>query len=176
MPRLKAIEPIQAQGPLRALFDGPLKGAHFNVFKAMAASPDALRAATDADAALSHGPLAALDRIVIRLVIAQCFNSPYDLAHAHAAARSLGLDDATCVTIRRNQANDPRHAALARFARAVHDKRARVSDADVAAFRAAGFDDAALASVLAEIGLASAFCQFNLVNQTPPDSPLAPEV
>lgn len=176
MPRLKAIEPIQAQGPLRALFDGPLKGAHFNAFKAMAASPDALRAVIDADAALARGPLSALDRVVIRLVIAQCFNSPYDLAHAHAGARALGLVDAACVAIRRGQAQDPQHAVLARFVRAVHDKRARVSDADVAAFRASGFDDAALVSVLAEIGQASALCQFNLVNQTPPDSPLAPEV
>jgi alkylhydroperoxidase family enzyme len=49
-----------------------------------------------------------------------------------------------------------------------------VTDAQLAAFRGMGFDDAAIIEVIAEIGLISFANLFNHVHDTPVDPPAPP--
>lgn len=174
MHRLKPVEPVQAEPPVDAIFSGPLRGRHFNVYKALAVSPAALRAAADAEHALEASSLHPAQRVAIRLVTSQFWQSPCDLAMHAAQARALDLSDEQISRIRRGAGIDQPMAALVAFTRALHDKRARVSDADVASVRAAGFDDRAIADAVAEASVASYLCAFNVLNHTPPDAPIPP--
>jgi hypothetical protein len=61
MARLTPVEPANATGPAKEIFDGPLKGKHFNVFKALANSPAALQGYLGLSGAVAHGSLAGAD-------------------------------------------------------------------------------------------------------------------
>lgn len=176
MQRLKPVEPVQAEPPVDAIFTGTLRGQHYNVYKALAASPAALRAAAEAQASLESSSLDPAHRVAIRLVTSQFWQSPCDLAMHAAQARALGMSDGQITQIRRGVHDDQQTASLIAFARALHDKLGRVSDADVAAVRAAGFDDRAIADAVAEASVASFLCMFNVFNRTAPDAPIPPQV
>lgn len=188
MPRLKSIEPIQAHGRAAELLAGPLKGRHSNMVKALASAPAALEAllalehALDADKANSAAgaALSPEHRRLVLLTLNQAHGSHYDVAAHVAKARALNISEARITQARRGSADDPANApadhALIRFALAIHEKLGRISDRDAAAFLDAGFAPPAIAEVVALHALATFSCTFNLVNQTPVDSPPAPEL
>jgi alkylhydroperoxidase family enzyme len=69
---------------------------------------------------------------------------------------------------------EPKADALIRFARKLVDRRGQVSDEDVQEVRAAGFDDGAIAGVVANVALSIFSNYFNNVAETDIDSPKAP--
>lgn len=75
---------------------------------------------------------------------------------------------------RRGHSADPKTDALLRFARTLVEKRGLVTDADVAAVRAAGGGDAEIAEVVAHVGLNTFTNYFNTVAATTIDFPKAP--
>ena len=74
---------------------------------------------------------------------------------------------------RRGTAVDPKTDALLQFARRVVDARGRISDSDLDAVREAGFDDGAIAEVVANVGLNVFTNYFNNVAETDIDFPKA---
>jgi alkylhydroperoxidase family enzyme len=66
--------------------------------------------------------------------------------------------------------------ALAKFSLAIHEKRGFVSDADVAAFKTAGYGEAHIAEVVANYALAVYTNYFNHVNLTAVDFPAASKI
>lgn len=176
MARLKPIEPTQATGRIKEIYDGPLKGKHFNIFKSIANSPTALDAYLALSGAMKHASLSAAEREIVQLTVGQANNCEYCVAAHTAIGKSVGLTDAQTLEARRGSMADPRHGALARFVSAVHEKRGNVSDADLAAFRGAGFSDASVAEVVAEYALATFTNFFNHINQTPVDFPPPPRL
>jgi alkylhydroperoxidase family enzyme len=64
--------------------------------------------------------------------------------------------------------------ALIRFALQVVDTRGRIDDADLEAVRGAGFDDAAIAEVVASVALHVFTNYFNRLAETDLDFPPAP--
>ncbi len=176
MGRLRSIDPEQAEGRVKEIFEGPLKGKAFNIFRAMANSPAALDAYLGLAGALSKASLSNAEREVIQLAIAQANECGYCLAAHTQVAKGAGLSEEQTIQARRGQMDDPRLHAIVTFARAIHDKRGWVDDEDLERFRAAGFDDAQIAEVVATYALAVLTNYFNHVNRTESDFPPPPEI
>ena len=172
MPRLNTVDPSAATGRARELFDGPLKGKHFNIFKAMANSPAVLDTYLAMSAELSKASLSAKEQEVIQLAVGRANDCGYCQAAHTAIGKGAGLSEEQTVQARRGRVeDDPRLEALARFALALHEKRGFVSDDDLNAFKGAGFDDGAVGEVIAVYALATLTNYFNHVNQTEVDFP-----
>ncbi|GIW74708.1 MAG: alkyl hydroperoxide reductase AhpD [Phycisphaerales bacterium] len=174
MARLRVIDPDSTSGPVREIFDGPLKGKHLNIFKGMANAPAALSAYLGMAKALGEGVLTPAEREVVALVTGQHTGCDYCLAaHTHLA-KQAGLSESQTLQARRGEMDDPRLDALARFTKAVLETNGSVDDAELDAFRKAGYTDQHVAEVVAAIGLNLYTNLFNHVNQTELDLPKAP--
>lgn len=174
MPRLHVMDPATATGKAREIFDGPLKGKHLNIFKGMANSPAALNFYLQGSGALAQGSLTAAEREVVQLAIAEANQCDYCLAAHTAIGKGAGLSEAQTIAARGGAIGDSaRLDALAKFALALHEKKGFVSADDLARFRAAGFDDGAIAEVVASYALAIYTNYFNHVNETAVDFPPA---
>jgi uncharacterized peroxidase-related enzyme len=175
MSRLKAVDPAAATGRAKEIFEGPLKGKHFNIFKGLANAPAALDAYLALSGALKNASLSPKEQEVVQLAVAQANACQYCLAAHTAIAKGAGLSDAQTLGARRGHVEgDPKLDALARFAAAIFEKRGSVSDNDLAAFRKAGYGDQAIAEVVASYALAIFTNTFNHLNQTAVDFPTPP--
>lgn len=172
---LPLIDPAQATGRAREILDGPLKGKHYAIFRAMANSPVALDAYLGLVGAVKRGTLTPGEQEVIQLAVGQANGCDYCLAAHTAAGARVGLTAEQMLGARRGTIpGDPRLHALARFALALHEKRGWASDEDLEAFRAAGFDDAQVVEAVVVFALATYTNVFNHVAGTPVDFPPAP--
>lgn len=177
MPRLKAIDPATATGRAKEIFEGPLKGKHFNIFKSMANAPATLDAYLALSGALKDASLSAKEQEVVQLAVAQANDCPYCISAHTAIGKGAGLTEAQTVAARRGRFDDdPKLDALARFATAVFEKRGLVSDEDLTKFRNAGYTDQSIAEVVASYALALFTNTFNHINQTPVDFPTPPTI
>lgn len=176
MTRIPAVNPATATGRAKEIFDGPLAGKHFNIFKSMAASPAALDTYLGMAGALSKAGLNAKEREVIQLAIGQANNCDYCAAAHTAIGKSVGLTDAQTIEARRGTLTDPKLNALAKFALAIHEKKGFVSDADFNNFKAAGYTDAHAVEAVATYALALYTNYFNHLNNTVTDFPAVPAI
>ena len=99
------------------------------------------------------GALPAKVREQIALAVAQANGCDYCLAAHSAVGKMVGLTADQIRDSRLGTAVDPKADALIRFARKVVETRGRVSDADLDDVREAGFDDGAIAEVVANVAL-----------------------
>lgn len=177
MARLNTVDPAQSSGRVREIFDGPLKGKHFNIFKGMANSSAVLDAYLGLAGAVGGGVLGAKEREIIQLVVGQANSCDYCLAAHTAIGKGAGLSESQTVEARRGKlGGDAKLEALVRFTVALHEKKGLVSDADLQAFRHAGYSDGAVGEVVANYALATFTNYFNHVNHTAVDFPAAPAV
>lgn len=175
MPRLAVIDPATAQGKAKELFEGPLKGKHFNIFKGLANSPAALDTYVAINAALSHGVLNAKEREVIALAIGELNDCGYCTAAHTAIGKMVGLSDAQTLAARGKAAiDDTRLEALAKFSRQLHEKRGFVSNDELATVRKAGYTDAHIAEICAVYALNIYTNVFNHLNETVSEFPAPP--
>jgi len=108
--------------------------------------------------------LDARTRARIALVVAEANGCGYCLsAHTYLGARFHGLDAAELDANRDGRSSDPKAEAALRFAALVVQRRGQVTDADVAAVRDAGFDDAQVVEIVLHVALNTLT---NLVNNT----------
>lgn len=174
MPRLNVIDPAHATGKAREIFDGPLHGKHFNLFKGLANSPAALDAYLAFSGALGKGSLTPAEREAIALAVGEANQCEYCVAAHSALAKGAGLSEAHAMDARRGSIGDaPKLDALVKFALRIHEKKGFVSDADLAAFKDAGYTDAHAAEVVANYALNIYTNYFNHLNQTSVDFPAA---
>ena len=87
-----------------------------------------------------------------------------------------GLSDEQLQHARLGEADDRRTDAVLRFARQVLGSRGHVSDGELQAFRDAGYDDGAVAEVVANVALNILTNYFNNVAETDIDFPKAAEL
>ncbi len=174
MARITPVDPATATGRAKEIFEGPLKGKHFNIFRSMAASPAALDVYLGMSGALARGELSAKEREVIQLAVGQATNCDYCIAAHTAIGKGAGLTDEQVLGARRGSVADPRLNAILKFTLNLHEKRGFISDADLAAFKQAGCADAHAAEVIANYALAIYTNYFNHANHTPIDFPAAP--
>lgn len=175
MPRLTAVSPESATGKAKELLGAVQAkfGMTPNMMRTMAAAPAVLEGYLQLSAALGRGSLPTKVREQIALAVAEANGCEYCLAAHSAVGAMVGLTADQIRDSREGTAVDPKSEALVRFARKVVAARGQVADHDVAAVRAAGFDDGAIAEVVAAVALDVFTNYFNLVADTEVDFPRA---
>jgi uncharacterized peroxidase-related enzyme len=171
MPRLHVVDPQTDTGPGADLLNGPLKGKQLNIFKGMANNPAVLKAFLGFSQGVKGHELTPAEHEIIALVVAERNECHYCTAAHTAVANQLGIDDDLALTIRRGEADDDRQQAIIDFVTAIMDTNGFVNDEHLEAFRAAGFNDAAVVEVIAQITVMTFTNLFNHVNETEIDFP-----
>jgi uncharacterized peroxidase-related enzyme len=174
--RFKAIAPESATGSARDLLDAvnARLGLVPNMLQVMAVAPAVLEGYLGLSDALEKGGLSARTRERLALAVGQANQCDYCVAAHAAIGRAVGLTAEQIRDSRLGTAVDSQNNALLRFVRKVVDTRGRVTDRDLAAIRAAGFDDGAIAEVVAQVALNIFANYFNQVAGTVLDFPKAP--
>ena len=125
-----------------------------NLMKLVGNSPAALAGYLQLGDALGRGVLDAGVRERIALAVAQFNGCDYCLAaHAYLGRHAAGLGDSEISAARWGRSSDARAQAALQFALRVAQERGRVGDADLAAVRAAGHDEAAIVEIVVNVAL-----------------------
>ena len=144
-----------------------------NVFRLAANSPAALEGYVGLLGALAKGSLPAPTHERIALAVAEINGCSYCLsAHTYLGKHVAKLDDAEMTANRSGASNDPFADAAVRFAARVAEQRGHVSAADVAAVKAAGYDDAQIVEIVQHVALNTWTNYVNEVAQTAIDFPV----
>ena len=173
MPRLTAIDPANATGEAKELLGGVQKklGMMPNLFRTMANEPAVLKAFLGFGEALSGGRFDAKSREAIALAVAGANLCEYCISAHTAISKSLKVDDLEIKRRLDGHSSDPKLDAALVFARKIVERRGLVGDEDVAAVRAAGHDDGAIAEIVANVAANLFSNYFNHVAQTEVDFP-----
>jgi uncharacterized peroxidase-related enzyme len=146
-------------------------GATPNMFRAVAHSPAALQAMWGFFGALGGGSIPAKLGEQIAVAVADRNACEYCLAAHTALGRKAGASAAEMSAAQAGESTDPATAAALRFALKLVEQRGQVSDADVGAMRAAGFDDGQVVEVLAHVALNLFTNYVNVAFAVPVDFP-----
>jgi uncharacterized peroxidase-related enzyme len=122
-----------------------------NMFRTLANAPLALDAYLQLSELTAHGRLDARQRERIALAVAQENGCDYCLAAHVAIGGMVGLDAGQIAQARVAKAETARDAAVLALARRIVETRGHVPTAELDAFKAAGFDDAAILEVLVSV-------------------------
>lgn len=145
-----------------------------NLFRMVANSPAALEGYLGMSGALAKGRLPAPTRERIALAVAQINACGYCLAaHSYLGSHVAKLSDAEIAANREGRSHDAQADAAVRFAASVATQRGHVSDADVAAVRAAGYDDGQIVEIVQHVALNTWTNYINEVARTVIDFPEA---
>ncbi len=143
------------------------------MMRSMANSPPVLDAYLKFSGSLGTGNLPAKTREQIALAVGQANLCDYCLSAHSTIGKMVGLTAEQILESRRGSSTDPTTDAVLRFARQLVDKRGLVSDADLAAVREAGWNDGAIAEIVANVALNIFTNYFNHVAETEIDFPRA---
>jgi uncharacterized peroxidase-related enzyme len=143
-----------------------------NLFRLVALSPAALEGHLAFSRALNK-TLDAKTRERIALAVAQVNGCDYCLsAHTYLATNLAKLDEAEIAANRNGHSNDARADATVAFAKTVAEARGKVTDADIAAVKLAGFTDAQIVEIVANVALNVLTNFVNNVAETDIDFPV----
>lgn len=124
-----------------------------NLFRLIGNSPAALEGFLGLHGALGR-TLDVKTRNRIALATAQVNGCDYCLsAHSYFGANLAKLDESEIAANRQGHSNDAKADAALVFARKVAESRGRVTDGDLAAVRLAGFGDAQIVEIVANVAL-----------------------
>ncbi|MBX9686800.1 MAG: carboxymuconolactone decarboxylase family protein [Candidatus Obscuribacterales bacterium] len=173
MSRLNVVTPESASGKTKELFDGikAKLGRVPNIFTLMGNSPAALEAYLKFSEALAGGVLDAKLRELIAICVAETNVCEYCLSAHFAIGKSVGLNDEELALAREQRSNDPKFNAALRFVRIMVTSRAEMSDTDLVDLKAAGFSDAEVAEIIANVGLNLYTNYFNHIAKPEVDFP-----
>jgi uncharacterized peroxidase-related enzyme len=168
--------PARADAPAKSqpLLDGVEKqlGLVPNLFRLVGASPAALEGYLGLNGALGR-TLDAKTRERIALAVAQANGCDYCLsAHTYLGLNLARIDDAEIARNRGGHSGDARADAALVFALRVLESRGKVGDADLAAVRLAGFSEAQVIEIVANVALNVLTNYINNVAQTDIDFPV----
>lgn len=144
-----------------------------NLFRLVANSPAALEGYLGLSGALGKGTLPVATHERIALAVAEINGCDYCLsAHTYLGKNVAELDDAEIAANRDGSSTDPKAAAAVGFAAKVVRQRGHISDEDLQAVRAAGYDDAQVIEIVLHVALNTWTNYVNIVAQTDIDFPL----
>jgi uncharacterized peroxidase-related enzyme len=176
MPRLAIPASIEASpAAAQPLLEAVKKqiGVVPNLFRLVSNSPAALEGYLGLSGALGKGTLPAPTRERIALAVAEINGCDYCLsAHTYIGKNMAKLDDAEMTANRSGASNDPKADAALRFAAEVVRRRGHVSDDDVRAIKAAGYDDAQIVEIVLHVALNTWTNYVNSVAETSIDFPV----
>lgn len=155
MSRIQAVDPAAADPKAQPLLAGVQKslGLTPNLYRVAAHSPAALEGLLSLTGALGKGRFNARTRESIALAVGEANACDYCLSAHSALGKMAGLDADAIAAARAARSADPRTAALVGFARALVDRRGRVTDAELAELRAAGVSEAEIVETVAHTAL-----------------------
>jgi uncharacterized peroxidase-related enzyme len=174
--------------PLRTIEDAPeaakagLKSAQTNngflpnLVRLLANAPAALEAYQTVSAINARGSLTLAEREAVQITAASIHGCGFCVAgHTAIAYKKATLSDGVVEPLRNGtHGSDARLNAVADFARAIIRSRGSVDDAELSAFRSAGFSDASALEVVLGVSLAT-LCNFaNNLGQPPLNAELLP--
>ncbi|TSJ82563.1 carboxymuconolactone decarboxylase family protein, partial [Chitinimonas sp. BJB300] len=123
--------------------------------------------------ALNKGKLDAALRERIALTVAEFNGCSYCLsAHTYLGLNVVKMTEAEIAAARDHHSSDAKTAAALHFAFRVASERGRVSDADLATLRHAGFDEAEVVEIVVVVALNVLTNYINNVAQTDIDFPV----
>lgn len=175
MSRLQAIDPASTTGRTEAMLEG--------VKNQLGRIPNLIRTFANAEvvletylgfSTLGNGALLAPLREQIALTVAELNECDYCLAAHTAIGKMVGLTDQQILDSREGSSVDRQEEAALQFARAVVEKKGRVSDADLSQVREAGYNDGEIAEIVANVVNNIFTNYFNHVAETEVDFPQAP--
>lgn len=173
MARVNLIDPASSSAAVKPTLD-KINGAFGvvpNMFKAVANSSAALNSMWGSFGALAGGKLGARLGEEIAVAIANANHCEYCLAAHTALGRKAGASADEMAAAQIGKSSDPStHAALTFALKVVRD-RAALTDADVAALKAAGFDDEGVVEIIAHVALNLFTNYVNVALTVPVDFP-----
>ena len=144
-----------------------------NMFRLIANSPSALEGYLGLSGALNKGSLPAATRERLALAVAEVNGCNYCLsAHTYLGRHFARLDDAEMSANRNGASHDPKADAAVRFAVKLVRERGHVSEADLSAVKAAGYDDAQVIEIVLHVALNTWTNFINVVGATDIDFPV----
>ncbi len=178
MSRLKTIEPGQATGQAKQLFDALNEkfGMVPNLARTLANSPAALQGYVAFGEALEGAALPAKLREQIALTVSEANGCGYCVAAHCAIGKSVGLSDDELADGRQSSSPDSKVDAALRLARQLVENRGWVSDEDLERVRRAGHGDSEITEIVAIVAWKTFANYFNHVAGTDIDFPEAPTV
>ena len=142
-----------------------------NFVKVLAKSRAAAMAYALASGSLAEGRLTEREREQIALAVAEINGSEYCLLAHSLAGGNAGLSGEEIQSARRAAASDAKSAQMLRFTQSVVLQRGEISDEDLGALRKAGFSEAEMIEIVANIALNIFANYLNILARTGPDSP-----
>lgn len=144
-----------------------------NMFRLISTSPQALEGYLGMSGALGKGALPAATRERIALAVAEVNGCSYCLsAHTYLGKHVAKLDDAEMTANRSGASNDPVADAAVHFAAKLTQERGRITEADLAAVRLAGYTDAQLIEIVQHVALNTWTNYLNVAFATDIDFPV----
>jgi len=176
MSRFKTISPEVATGQAKELLQAVYAklGMVPNMMRAMANAPAVLDGYLHLSGSLAKGALSAKTREQLALAISQSNHCDYCVAAHSALGKMAGLTAEQIRDSRLGSAVDSKTDALIRFARKLVEARGRVTEGGIEDVREAGFDDGAIAEVVAQVALNIFTNYFNNVAGADIDFPKVP--
>lgn len=173
MSRLNAVTPEAATGKTKELFDGikTKLGRVPNIFTLMGNSPAALEAYLKFSEALAGGVLDPKLRELIAICVAETNVCEYCLSAHMAIGKSIGMTEEELSLAREQRSENPKFNACLRFVRIMVTSRAEMNDSDLSDLKQAGFSDAEIAEVIANVALNLYTNYFNHIVQPEIDFP-----
>lgn len=151
MQRIPAADLSKTAGRTREQLDTVQRkmGRVPNLHATMANSPAVLNAYMRLHDALSQTSLDTRLRELLAVAVAAENGSDYCVAVHTETGRNLKVAEEELHRAQDGESSDPKTLAALRFAKALVQKRGRVSDGEVAALKAAGFGNAAVLEIVA---------------------------
>ena len=178
MPRLNVVKPEQATGQTKELYDAIKRavGGVPNIYQGVGNSAPALEGVLHIGEVLRKGQLTTAEIEAVKLVVSEAYGCTYCLAAHTLLGKKAGLTQEQTISIRRGASPDPKVGALVKFVNAAIQPKGRISDEDLHAVKAAGYNDAQITEILLVVAQTVFTNLFNRVHQTPLDFPPAAKI
>ena len=178
MQRLESVNPELAQGRTKELFDAVQQafGVIPNTAKVMANSPAVLDSFLAFSTAMSEARIGAKLHNQVKLNTSETNSCDYCTSILSAVAPTAGLSADDILAGRTGDSEDRRIKAALAFANDVLEHRGKVSDEQIAAVKAAGFDDGEIVEIVTSVVLGCFTNFLNNVADTELDIPQAEPV
>lgn len=174
MQKINALDPATTTGKSKDFFNaiqGKL-GMVPNMMRTMGNSPAVLDGYLAFSGALGTSSIGAKLGELIALTVANVNNCAYcNAAHSFIGEKLVGIDARAIDLAKEGKSADAKIQAALTFSQTLVTKKGKVSDADVEAIKKAGYDNAAIAEIIAHTALNIFTNYFNTAAGTVVDFP-----
>lgn len=173
MSRIELLPENQASAETQELY-GMLKkqmGKVPNVYQVYGHSATALKANLQMDDILSKGILTGAEIEIVALTVSEFNGCEYCIAAHTVVGKMQGMSEAQTVEARKGTYANEKEQSLINFTKAILEKRGKISNEDLQAFRNAGYSNGAVVEVTGQVAKNFFNNYTNHIAETPVDFP-----